>query len=191
MKLMGLKLDMTRIFNDEGRLIPATKVKILDNKILSKKQNEDKYVMGCIKMNKMYNGKKFKIMYESQIKDDNYKVGNNIGIKYFLDNKIDKVNVESISKGKGFQGVMKKYNFRGGPASHGSHHHREPGSIGQCDKPGKVRKGLKMAGHMGMEKHTKKNIPILQIDDKNNIIYLKGSFSGFHKSLVVISVNNG
>ena len=100
--------------------------------------------------------------------------------------EVKEVEVVGISKGKGFQGVMKRHNFHGGPASHGSLQHREPGSIGARAKPGRVAKGKKLPGHMGLDTVTKRNIKVSYIDPEKNLIGLKGPVPGPIGSLVII-----
>ncbi len=98
----------------------------------------------------------------------------------------EKVNVTGISKGKGFQGVVFRHHFRGGPASHGSMFHRAPGSIGSSSYPSRVWKGMKMAGRMGGEKVTVKNLEIVKVDKVRNLIYLKGAVPGGKGSYLLI-----
>ena len=100
----------------------------------------------------------------------------------------EKVNVTGISKGKGFQGGVKRYNFRGGPKTHGqSDRHRAPGSIGAGTTPGRVIKGMRMAGRMGGDKVTVKNLDVIMIDPEKNILLVKGAVPGHRNSVLVIS----
>ncbi len=118
-------------------------------------------------------------------KTENYKEGNEFGLEIFKDIKF--VDIKSKTIGKGFAGVMKRYNFAGLRATHGvSVSHRSHGSTGQRQDPGKVFKGKKMAGHMGDKLRTIQNIEIIKTDTDNNLIYLKGSIPGSKNSEVII-----
>ena len=122
---------------------------------------------------------------------DNYKEGNELGLEIFKDVKF--VDIRSTTIGKGFAGVMKKYNFAGLRATHGvSVSHRSHGSTGQRQDPGKVFKNKKMAGHMGSKLRTMQNIEIIKSDNENNLLYLKGSIPGSKNTEVLIkkSVKN-
>ncbi|MEF9925413.1 MAG: 50S ribosomal protein L3, partial [Raoultibacter sp.] len=105
-----------------------------------------------------------------------FSVGDEVTVGVFAENV--KVDVTSTSKGKGFAGVMKRYNFKGGPGGHGSHFHRAPGSVGQCATPSRVFKGLRLPGHMGCETVTTKNLQVVRIDEEQNLILVKGAVPG-------------
>ena len=103
----------------------------------------------------------------------------------------EKVNVTGVSKGKGFQGGVKRYNFRGGPKTHGqSDRHRAPGSIGAGTTPGRVIKGMRMAGRMGGDKVTVKNLDVVMVDAERNLLLVKGAVPGHRNSLLLISKSN-
>lgn len=105
-----------------------------------------------------------------------YKVGDKIGVEAFT--KGDRVDVTGTSRGLGFQGVVKRWNFAGGPKSHGSHFHRRPGSVGNCVNPGRVVKGKKLPGHMGNRRRTTKGVEILRVDTERNLLVLRGAVPG-------------
>lgn len=114
-----------------------------------------------------------------------YQVGQKIDVTIFKPGDI--VQVEGISKGKGFAGGVKRYHFRGGPKTHGqSDRHRAPGSVGSTTTPGRVFKGLRMAGHMGARKVTVRNIEVVEVDQAKNIVLLKGAVPGGKGGLVLI-----
>ena len=98
----------------------------------------------------------------------------------------EKVDVTGTSKGKGFAGVMRRYNFGGGPGGHGAHFHRAPGSIGQCASPSRVFKGVRLPGHMGCDTITTKNLEVVRVDEDMNLILLKGSVPGGKNGVVRI-----
>ncbi|MEK7547586.1 MAG: 50S ribosomal protein L3 [Patescibacteria group bacterium] len=181
--ILGKKIGMTRIFQDDGRVIPITVIQCEPNEITQVKTVEkDGYpaiVLGFLKLKKPSKTRKFKHLKEFRIKEEeiaNYKKGDFISLESLKD--IESVEISATSKGKGFQGVVKRYHFAGGPKTHGSHFNREPGSIGTRAKPGRVHKGKKLPGRMGMEKTTLKNVPVIKLDIENNIICLKGPTPG-------------
>lgn len=112
------------------------------------------------------------------------KVGDTITVEAFEPGS--RVHVTGTSKGKGFQGVMKRHNFRGGPGGHGSHFHREPGSIGQCASPSRVFKGLGLPGHMGAETVTVRNLEVVKVDAEQNLMLVKGAVPGGKNGLLMI-----
>ncbi len=118
-----------------------------------------------------------------------YNVGDEIDVGIFPEK--EKIDVSGISRGLGFQGVMKRWNFAGGPASHGSHFHRKPGSIGMCVKPGRVLKGKKMPGHAGDKRVTMKSLQVLRVDKERNLIVVKGSTPGTVSSLLQLRKSHG
>ena len=132
----------------------------------------------------------FKTLKEFKISEDiSNKVGDSIDVSIF--SKGQYLNITSKSKGRGFTGVVKRWNFKGGPKTHGqSDRHRAPGSIGSGSTPGRVVKGKKMAGRYGGEQFTIKNLEILDIDLDNNLLYISGSVPGAKNTLVSISASN-
>ncbi|MCD6579017.1 50S ribosomal protein L3 [bacterium] len=127
----------------------------------------------------------FQILKEFKLDDvSQYNIGDSVDVSQFQ--KGDIVNVIGKSKGKGFQGVMKRHNFHGGPATHGSHLHRAPGSIGMCAWPSRVLPGKKMPGRMGSDKITVKKIPIIDVIPEKNVILVKGGIPGPTNAVVYI-----
>jgi len=191
--IIGKKLGQTRIFNENGENIQVTvieagpcyitqvKTKKVDSYSsiqMGYKEEKDnrlnKPKLGHLKKA----GKSLKILREFLILDEKkYKTGDKITVEIFdLGNK---VNVTGTSKGKGFQGVMKRHGFHGGQATHGqSDRLRAPGSIGASSDPSRVWKGMKMPGHTGDEKVTIKNLDIVKIDKKENLLFVKGAVPG-------------
>ncbi|MFI4819120.1 MAG: 50S ribosomal protein L3 [Enterobacterales bacterium] len=200
--LIGLKIGMTKIFNKEGKSIPVTVIKIKNNYIVQIKKNKNnKYYSIQISTGKKkkklinkseighFKNKGIKIgkkLYEFKTKNkENLIVGDIININIFK--KIKKVDIVGKSKGKGFSGTIKRWNFHIQDATHGnSLSHRAPGSIGQNQTPGRVFKGKKMSGHLGNEKITVQNLDIINIDMKNNLLLIKGSVPGSIGSDVII-----
>ena len=198
--LVGKKIGMTREFFDSGISIPVTVVKVEKGRVIdiyTKEKNGYSAVkLGFVKLknSKLTNQMKGffakkntepkKIIKEYRVeKPEEFKAGNEVGLETFKDVKFIDVRSETI--GKGFAGVMKKYNFAGLRASHGvSVSHRSHGSTGQNQDPGKVFKGKKMAGHMGAKFRTILNLEIIKTDQENSLLYIKGSIPGSKNSLV-------
>ncbi|EKD48182.1 MAG: hypothetical protein ACD_65C00079G0003 [uncultured bacterium] len=186
--ILGKKIGMTRLLQDDGRVIPFTVIQCEPNEVVQVKTAEkDGYpavVLGFDKLKKPSKNKKFRHIKEfTAIEGDTLKKGDNVKVDIF---KLEEtVNISSTSKGKGYQGVMKRYHFAGGPASHGSHMKREPGSIGARSKPGRIHKGKKMAGHMGLETVSIRN-KVVYIDADKNLIGIKGPIPGGKGNTVTI-----
>ena len=179
---------MTRVIQDDGRVIPVTVVQCLPNVVTQvKTADKDGYpalVLGFNALKKPTKNKKYHVKKEFQTEDALEK-GAEIKVDIFEEG--DKVRISGISKGKGFQGVIKRYNFSRGPETHGSHHHRRPGSIGACAKPGRVHKGKKLPGRMGTDKTTLRDCMVVHIDSEDNLIAIKGSLPGAKNSIITIT----
>tara|TARA_B100001123_G_scaffold97507_1_gene112224 strand:+ start:312 stop:1022 length:711 start_codon:yes stop_codon:yes gene_type:complete len=200
--LIGKKIGMTREFYKTGQSVPVTVIKMEKARVIQVIEQEKRgYKAVQLGFGKIKNSKLSKAMkgfytkkntepkkklQEFKVeKTENYKEGNEFGIEIFKDIKF--VDVKSKTIGKGFAGVMKRYNFSGLRATHGvSVSHRSHGSTGQRQDPGKVFKGKKMAGHMGNKLRTMQNIEIIKSDNENNLLYLKGSIPGSKNSEVLI-----
>lgn len=118
-----------------------------------------------------------------------YNVGDQLGCEIFSEG--DTVDVVGVSRGLGFQGVMKRWDFAGGPKSHGSHFHRRPGSVGNCVEPGRVIKGRKLPGHMGSHRVTVKRLRVIGVDPDRNLVILKGSTPGPRGSVLRLRKSHG
>ena len=206
--LIGTKLGMTREFMETGQSIPVTVIKVEKGRVLDviskEKRGYNAVKIGFFKLKnskvtkqmKGYFTKKNtepkKILKEFRVdNNEQYKEGNELGLEIFKDKKF--IDVKSKTIGKGFAGVMKRWNFGGLRASHGvSVSHRSHGSTGQRQDPGKVFKGKKMAGHMGDKLRTMLNLEVVKSDLENNLLYLKGSIPGSKNSTVFLreSVKN-
>ena len=204
LKLMGKKVGMTFLFNEKGQRIVCSVIKAEPNVVVQLKTVEkDGYSaiqMGGVKVpsskvrrvTKPRKGHFAKAnveprrhLAESRIESgEEYALGQEVGVGYF--NDISFVDVTGISKGKGFQGVMKRHGFKGGPAAHGSGFHRTAGSTGMCSNPGRTLPGLKMAGHMGSEQVTVANLPVVKVDEERGVILVKGAIPGARGGLVYI-----
>ena len=200
--LLGTKIGMTREFLTNGQSVPVTVIKVEKGRVLDVISKESrgysavKIGFFSIKSSKLTNQMKGyftkknteprKILKEFRLdKTDEFKEGNEVGLEILKDTKF--VDVRSKTVGKGFAGVMKRWNFGGLRASHGvSVSHRSHGSTGQRQDPGRVFKGKKMAGHMGDKFRTMLNLEIVKSDLENSLIYLKGSIPGSKNSTVLL-----
>ena len=200
--LIGTKIGMTREFMKTGQSIPVTVIKVEKGRVLDiisdDKRGYNAIKVGFFKLKnskltkqmKGYFAKKNtepkKVLKEFRVqKTDQYKEGNEVGIEIFKDKKF--LDVRSKTIGKGFAGVMKRWNFGGLRASHGvSVSHRSHGSTGQRQDPGRVFKGKKMAGHMGDKLRTMLNLEIIKSDLDNNLLYLRGSIPGSKNTVVYL-----
>ena len=206
--LIGKKIGLTREFYKTGQLVTVTVLKMEKARVIQVIE-EDKRGYSAVKLGffklknskltkqmKGYFSKKNtepkKILKEFRVENnEQYKEGNELGLEIFKDKKF--LDVRSKTIGKGFAGVMKRWNFGGLRASHGvSVSHRSHGSTGQRQDPGKVFKGKKMAGHMGDKLRTMQNIEIIKADLENELLYLKGSIPGSKNSEILVkkSVKN-
>jgi large subunit ribosomal protein L3 len=196
--ILGKKQNMTNVFDEDGIVYPVTvvnagplvvtQVKTLETDGYDsvqfgygerKESNISKAVKGHTK-----DLGNFEALKENRVNETDLKVGDKVDVSAFEEG--DKVTISSISKGKGFQGVVKRWNFAGGRRSHGNkHHERTPGSIGATG-PQRVLKGLKMAGRMGSDRITVKNLKIVKVDKDTNQLYIKGAVPGKRGTLVEI-----
>lgn len=201
--VFGVKAGMTRVFDENGNHVPVTVIKIIPNLITQVKTTEkdgyNAYQIGYGEkrealLNKPNKGILAKagvsqnVTHFSEIKSDSVEVANlgkEIDFEHFGPGTY--VDVTGESKGKGFAGVMKRYNFRGGPASHGSHFHRRVGSIGNRATPGRVFRGKKMPGHMGVDQKTVQNMVVFEVNLAKGYLLLKGSVPGGKEGFIKIS----
>lgn len=185
--ILGTKIGMTRIIADDGRVIPLTVIQCDPNTVVQVKTDDvDGYpavVLGFDALKKPTKNRKFRHLREFRISDDSLKTGDSVKVDQFEEG--EKVKLTSVSKGKGFQGVIKRHNFSRGPETHGSHHHREPGSIGSSARPGRVHKGKKMPGRMGTDQKTVKG-EVVYLDAEKNLLGIKGGIAGSKGSLIII-----
>jgi large subunit ribosomal protein L3 len=186
--ILGKKLGMTRVIQDDGRVIPITVVECEPNVVAQVKTTEkDGYpaiVLGFMQLRNPTKTRKFHVMREFRNEaNEEFKKGETVTVEMFAEG--DKVSVTGTSKGKGFQGVVKRYHMAGGPKTHGSHFKREPGSVGARAKPGKIHRGKHMAGNMGNEQVTLRS-SIAYMDKEKNILGIKGALPGSINSLITI-----
>lgn len=199
---MGKKIGMTQIFDENGVMIPVTVVEAGPVVVTQIKTEEtDGYNavqvgFGEVKekhVNKPMKGHfaKAGVALKKHVKElrpedgaENYSLAQEIKVDIFEVG--EKIDVTGISKGKGFQGSIKRHGQSRGPETHGSHYHRAPGSMGSASDPSKVRKGKKLPGHMGHTRVTIQNLEVARVDAEKNLILIKGAIPGPKKGLVVI-----
>lgn len=197
--ILGTKVNMTQVFSDNGEVVPVTVVSAMPLTV-TRIFEKEKDGYGAVqvgfgkqkesRINKplkgIMRGANFRLMKEFRLKNDTAEVKQGDVIDVGVFNPGDLVKVSSVSKGKGFQGVVKRHGFAGGPRTHGQKHsEREPGSIGGGLRT-HVPKGMRMAGRMGGDKITQKNLKVVSIDKDNNLILIKGAIAGRRGSLVEI-----
>lgn len=176
--ILGTKQKMTQMFDDEGNVYPATLVLAEPNEITQIKTKEKD---GYISVQVSLDGKKKEFRLNEE---DNFEKGAKIDVAVFEEG--DKVRIAGISKGKGFQGVVKRHGFHGGPRTHGQKHsEREGGSIGDGGRQ-RVSKGRKMPGRMGSDRVTIKNLKILKVDKDSNQLLVSGAIPGKRGTLIEI-----
>lgn len=207
--LMGKKRGMMQLFDDKGNVVACTVIEVEPNVVTQIKTKEnDGYIALQLGFDKVKGKSQYTIerrtpkpqlglfkkvgtqprrsLIESKIEStDDYQVGQEIDVSLF--NDVEFIDASAISIGKGYQGVMKRHNFAGGPASHGSSFHRHAGSTGMRSTPGRCLPGGKKAGHMGSERITVQNLQVLKVDPSNQLIVVKGQVPGPRNGLVYIT----
>ncbi len=199
LSLIGKKVGMTQVFDEFGVLTPVTVVKVEENVVIANKSIEkDGYravVLGSIEKKEKNTTKPVAGQFKDGVTpkrkvveirdfDKECSVGDAFGVE--LIEGVEFVDVIGTSKGKGFQGVMKRHNFGGGRQTHGSKFHRANGGTGMAAYPGKVIKGTKMAGRMGGERKTVQNLQIVKIDTERQVLLIKGAVPGTKDSFVIV-----
>ncbi|WP_368645627.1 50S ribosomal protein L3 [Alkalibacterium putridalgicola] len=199
--ILGRKVGMTQIFSETGELLPVTVIEVQPNIVLQLKTTEtdgynavqlgyedkrevlsNKPAQGHVKKANTAPKRFIKELRDAELGD--VEVGNEIKVDTFAEGDI--VDVTGTSKGKGFQGVIKRHGQSRGPETHGSRYHRRPGSMGMATHPGRVFKGKKLAGRMGGDQVTVQNLEIVRVDTDRNVLLIKGNVPGAKKSLIQI-----
>ncbi len=202
--LIATKEGMTRVFEEDGRSVPVSVLKVDTNyvsqiktedtdgynsiqlsSIDQKEKNQSKSKLGHFSKNNISLKKYIKEFKIDTSELDGIELGKEFSVGLFQEGQL--VDVSGTSKGKGFAGTVKRWNFATQDATHGnSLAHRKPGSIGQCQTPGRVWKGKKMAGHMGNENKTTQNLKVVRVDEENSLLLVHGAVPGANGSSVVI-----
>jgi large subunit ribosomal protein L3 len=197
--LIGRKIGMTQVFDESGILTPVSVIKFEDNIVVGERVPERDGYSACLlgseemkesRVSKPYAGqfkdgtKPQKHLYEVRDFDVEFEVGQKLGVGIFSDARY--VDVIGTSKGKGYQGVIKRHGFGGGRKSHGSKFHRAPGSTGMAAWPSKVQKGKKMPGRMGGVKTTVQNLSVVSVDEENKLLLVAGAVPGRRNGIVYV-----
>ncbi len=199
--LLGKKVGMTRIFGEKGRMIPVTLVEAGPCPVVQRKNSEtDGYEAVQLgfgekklkRVTKPMQGHYAKadaaparVLREFPVEPDSeLNTGDKVTVDMFEAG--DRVDVAGFTKGRGFAGVIKRHGFKGGPASHGSNHHREPGSVGQAADPSRVFKNMKLPGRMGNKRVTTQNLEVVYVDAEKNVIAVRGAIPGANGGFVEV-----
>jgi large subunit ribosomal protein L3 len=200
--IIGKKVGMTQVYAEDGRAIPVTVIEA-GPCVVVQRRSKEKHGYSAVQLG-LVEGRKLKrvtkpmkghfdkaglppcrVLRELRVEDGaEVKVGDKISVSLFSPG--DVVQVSGVSKGKGFQGVVKRHHFRGGAATHGSMFHRAPGSIGSSAFPSRVLKGMRAGGHMGQDRVTVRNIEVVRVDAEKNILVVRGSVPGAGGGYLVI-----
>ena len=200
--LIGRKLGVTQVFQGDGTMVAVSVLAIQPNTV-TRLRTTDRDGYTAVQLG-AHEAKKLSKPEAGQLKDlpkaaqklgsirefrvdtvDGYELGQTVALADLFAEG-DLVDVTGVSKGKGFAGQIKRHNFHRGPKTHGSDHHREPGSIGPGTTPGRVYKGLRMAGHMGDQRTTVKKLRVVRADTERNLLLVKGSLPGPRGSLILV-----
>lgn len=197
--LIAKKVGMTQVFDENGNLTPVTVIRIEPNTVVATKTQEkcgyEAVVLGLEdlkphKITKPY-AKQFpenitpkRHLKEFRDFEGEVKVGDQIGVELF--EKVRFIDVTATSKGKGFQGVMKRWGFHGGRATHGSKFHREAGGTGCCTTPGHCLKNVKMPGRMGFDRVTVQNLKVVKVDPELNVLMVRGAVPGVRNCTLIV-----
>jgi large subunit ribosomal protein L3 len=196
--LLGRKLGMTQIFNDAGVTVPVTVIEVEPNSVTQVRtagiDGYDAIQLGYGEVKRLNKpesghlkkaGTRVRHLREVKLIGDAPAVGDKLDVTLFAEG--EKVDVVGVSKGKGFAGVVKRHHFAGGPRTHGqSDRHRAPGSIGATSSPGRVFKGMRMAGHLGDSRATIQNLEVVRVDAERRILLVKGAIPGAKNGLVLV-----
>ncbi len=189
--LIGKKIGMTQIFDEVGHLMPVTVIQVEPNTVVALKDKEkfgySSVVLGLGELKEKHTSKPYAGQFSGDIKplklikefrnfEKEVAVGDKLGVELFENMRF--VDVTAISKGKGFQGVVKRWGYGGGRASHGSKFHRTAGSTGLCTSPGRSFKNTTMPGRMGSDRVTVQNLKVVKVDTELGVVMLRGSVPG-------------
>ena len=197
--LIGKKVGMTQVFDAQGKLIPVTVIKVEDNVVIANRTDDKNGYSAAVvatgEIKKSQTAKPYagqfkdvcepkKVVMEMRDFDNEVNVGDKLGVDLFKE--VTYVDVTGVSKGKGYQGGMKRYGFGGGRKTHGSKFHRDLGGTAMSSTPAHTFKGHKMAGHMGNEQVTVQNLKLVAVDSEMQVLMVKGAIPGPTDSTVVV-----
>jgi large subunit ribosomal protein L3 len=198
--IIGKKIGMTQLFDDDGNVVPVTVIEAgpcpvtlvrtadkdgYDAVQLAFEECKDKHIskpeLGHLKKAGLEHGMRHLVEFRGPT---DLKIGDTVTVEAFEEGEM--VSVSGVSKGKGFQGTIRRHNFSRGPETHGSHNVRQPGSIGASAYPARVFKGVRMSGHMGARQVTQQGLRVVRRDPENNLLLVRGAVPGAKNSVVVV-----
>ena len=196
--IIGRKLGMTQVFRDNGKMEAVTAIKAGPCSVIqvktAAKEGYESIQLGFNETKRLNSAEKghlkefgsYKYLREFRVDTvGDIKIGDKVDVSIFSQG--DRIDVIGISKGKGFAGVVKRHHFRGGPKTHGqTDRERHPGAIGSTTTPGRVKKGLRMAGHMGADRVTARKLEVMKIDPESNLLLVRGSVPGSRNGIVLL-----
>ena len=197
--LIAKKVGMTQVFDENGNLTPVTVIRVEPNTVVATKTQEkfgyDAVVLGLDDLKPKHVSKPYAKQFPENVTpkrhlkefrdfDGEVKIGDQIGVELF--EKVRFIDVTATSKGKGFQGVMKRWGFHGGRATHGSKFHREAGGTGCCTTPGHCVKNIKMPGHMGFDRVTVQNLKVIKVDPELKVLMVRGAVPGVKECTLIV-----
>ena len=197
--LIARKVGMTQVFDENGNLTPVTVIRVEPNTVVATKTQEkfgyDAVVLGLDDLKPKHVSKPYAKQFPENVTpkrhlkefrdfDGEVKIGDQIGVELF--EKVRFIDVTATSKGKGFQGVMKRWGFHGGRATHGSKFHREAGGTGNSTTPGHCVKNIKMPGHMGFDRVTVQNLKVIKVDPELKVLMVRGAVPGVKESTLIV-----
>ena len=205
--ILGTKLGMTQIFTDDSRAVPVTVIQAGPCRVVQVKTTDrDGYEAVQLAFGEARKGKTNKptaghfdgaglkrpMLHLVELRTEaatEYELGQEIKVDIFAPGEL--VKVTGTTKGRGFQGVVHRYHFGGGPASHGNTRHRKPGSISPGTDPSRVIKGKRMPGHMGAERHTELGLRVVRVDPERNLLFVRGAVPGSKNGIVTVAKQGG
>ena len=198
--LIGRKLGMTRVFGDDGTAVPVTVIEAGPCPVIQVRDSQVQLGYGKKKSVRTSRGEaghaaKAGLDYAPQVirsfapAGDAVEPGSMVTVEMFAEGEL--VKVTGTSKGRGFQGVMHRYGFGGGPGSHGNTRHRGPGSLGPGTNPSRVIKGKKMPGHHGAARHTEMGLRVVKVDTDRNLLFVRGAVPGSKNGIVTVAKQGG
>lgn len=198
--LIGRKLGMTRVFAEDGTSVPVTVIEAGPCRVVQVKEKAIQLGFGAQKAQRVSKAELGHakvagletapwILREFETGEGEHKPGETVTVGIFAAG--ERVKVTGTTKGRGFQGVVHRHGFHGGPATHGNTRHRKPGSISPGTDPSRVIKGKKMPGHMGAERHTELGLTVVRIDAERNLLYVRGAVPGARNGVLLVTKQKG
>jgi large subunit ribosomal protein L3 len=198
--LIGRKVGMTRVFTDDGTSVPVTVIEAGPCRVLQVREQAVQLGWGAKRTQRTSHAELGhakaaglevapSVLRDFGSAEATYKAGDTVTVGIFAAG--ERVKVTGTTKGRGFQGVVHRYGFGGGPATHGNTRHRKPGSISPGTDPSRVIKGKRMPGHMGAERHTELGLRVVRVDAERNLLFIRGAVPGARNGIVLVTKQKG